>query len=67
MTIREHLNQPSQTTESEGRTHKGQTAPMDVAFGTLMHDVYNEFLCGSPTFGFVKSTTHRNRLEVDFL
>ena len=67
----------------DSHTHKGQTAPMDIAFGTIMHDVYSkelsvkvrqsyvtktkngEFLCGSPPFGFVKSTIHRNRLEVD--
>ena len=67
----------------DSEAHKGQTAPMDVAFGTIMHDAYcknlsvnvrqsymtktknGEFLCGSPPFGFVKSSDGRNRLEVD--
>jgi DNA invertase Pin-like site-specific DNA recombinase len=62
---------------------KGQTAPMDVAFSSLVHDVYckelsmkvrqsyvakakkGEFLCGEAPFGFVKSKTEKNRLEVD--
>jgi len=67
----------------DSAAHKGQTTPMDVAFGTIMHDVYSkelsvkvrqsyvakakngEFLSGSPPFGFVKSDTERNKLEVD--
>ena len=67
----------------DSNDYKGQTAPMDVAFNSIMHDIYckdlsvkvrqsqtakakkGEYVCGTTPYGYTRSKTVKNLLEID--
>ncbi len=67
----------------DSNDYRGATAPIDMAFRSLVHDIYSkdlsvkvrqsyeakakrgEYVCGHPPFGYLRSTTKKNRLVID--